>query len=417
MARQINRLNARLVSATNTPGRYADGNGLYLRVTETQKSWVYNFRWRGKRTEAGLGSVASVSLADARRKADEARKRLKEGLHPAKQRSADTTPSFGEFADEYIRLQEPSWKNAKHRDQWRMTLGRARDDSGNLTRKGYCLSLASKRVDEITMDDVLSEIAAIWSTKPETASRIRGRIETVLDAAKARGHRSGENPAAWRGNLALVLPARQKTKTVKHHAAMHHDVVPSFLVKLSNAKGMGALALEFLIYTAARSGEVRGATWAEFDLKKEVWTVPADRMKAGREHRVPLSAQAIEILERVRALPGADNPEAIVFPSTKRTPLSDMTLTACLRRLGHGDVTAHGFRSSFRDWAGDCTSHPRELIEQALAHVVGGVEGAYRRSDALEKRRVLMADWAEHLEGPRREGDNVMPLRQGLSRV
>ena len=210
MAREINRLNARTVATLSKPGRYADGRGLYLRVTPTQKSWTFMFKWRGKITETGLGPLSRVSLVHARKKAEDARRRLEEGLHPAKEADAVVAPTFGKFADEYIALHEPSWRNDKHRAQWKMTLGRTRDADGKLTKTGYCLSLAKKLVDEITVDDVLTELKPIWHTKPTTASRIRGRIEMVLNAAKARGHRSGENPAVWKGNLALILPQRSK---------------------------------------------------------------------------------------------------------------------------------------------------------------------------------------------------------------
>ncbi len=321
------------------------------------------------------------------------------------------------MADDYLGTLAPSWKNDKHRDQWHMTLGRARDDAGDLTGKGYCLGLAEKAVNAITVDDVLAELRPIWSTKAETASRIRGRIEAILDAAKARGLRTGENPAAWKGNLALLLPKRQKSKTVKHHAAMPYADVPAFVARLRASNSSGALALEFAILTAARSGEVRGATWREIDLAKRIWNVPAARMKAGRAHAVPLSDRALAILDQVRlirdVLPGADPADAYLFPGQKRgTALSDMTLTALLRRWEIG-VTAHGFRSSFRDWAGDLTNYPRELIEQALAHTVGGVEGAYRRGTAIEKRRDLMADWAGYLSNDDAEKQkNAPPDRQ-----
>jgi len=332
--------------------------------------------------EISLGSVSKVTLAEARRKAETARQKLAAGEYPggSKPEAVKAVPTFAAVADEYLAALAPSWKNDKHRDQWHMTLGRARDADGNLTGVGYCMKLADKPVNGITVEDVLTERKPIWSTKAETASRIRGRIEAVLDAAKARGLRSGENPAAWKGNLALLLPKRQKAKTVKHHAAMDYHAVPAFVARLRESNASGAMALEFAILCASRSGEVRGATWREIDLKHKLWTVPSDRMKAGREHRVPLSDRALTVLENAAlirdVLPDRDQADAYLFPGQKRgTALSDMTLTALLRRWETG-VTAHGFRSSFRDWAGDCTAHPRELIEQALAHTIGGVEGA-----------------------------------------
>lgn len=403
---EINRLNARLVATLTKPGRYVDGQGLHLRITDRQRTWVFMFAFEGKQREISLGPVAKVSLAEARRKAEVARRKVADGVHPGaekKQEATKSTPTFGEVADEFLASLSPSWKNEKHKAQWHMTLGRARSTDGELLRSGYCLTLADLPVDQIAVDHVLNELRPIWSVKAETASRIRGRIEAVLDAAKARGLRSGENPAAWRGNLALLLPKRQKSRTVQHHAAMDYHEVPAFVARLRKSRSAGALAMEFLILCASRSGEVRGATWREIDIEKRLWIVPAARMKAGREHRVPLTDRAMAILDQADlirdVLPGADPCDAFVFPGQKRgSQLSDMTLTAALRRWDLGDVTVHGFRSSFRDWAGDCTNHARELIEQALAHTLTGVEAAYRRRDALEKRRVLMTDWATYIE-------------------
>ena len=415
MARSVNRLSARLVATIREPGRYADGAGLYLLVTPRQRSWTMVYIRQGRRRELGLGSAATVSLADARRKADEARRQIADGVDPldAKRETERDrrVPTFGAMADRFIESMSPSWRNDKHRAQWVMTLGRTRDPDGNLLRNGYCLSLADKRVDEITTEDVLAVLGPVWTTKPETASRIRGRIESVLDAARAAGHRSGENPARWRGHLALLLPKRQKLAR-GHHAAMAYSDLPAFVAKLRAANGMGALAFEFAILAAARSGEVRGATWAEIDLDARTWTVPAARMKGHREHRVPLTDRALAILAEVAVLrPEGDDGSALVFPSHKPgKPLSDMTLTAAMRRLGAGEFTAHGFRSSFRDWTGDMTGFQREVAEAALAHTLGGVEGAYRRSDAFEKRRQLMAAWAEYLDAD--PAGKVVPLRR-----
>jgi len=394
---------------------HADGGGLYLNVTGTGRSWVFVWIKNKKRRELGLGSVTAVSLAEARKKADEARRLVAAGGDPIEEKKAEARdariPTFGDMADRYIEAMEPSWKNSKHRDQWRMTLGRTRDAEGKLTRTGYCLGLAAKRVDEISTEDVLAVLKPIWSGKPETANRIRGRIEMVLDAAKVAGHRTGENPAAWRGHLALLLPKRSKLSR-GNHAALPYSDVPTFMARLRDAKGVGALALEFTILTAARSGETRGATWSEIDLAAKLWTIPAARMKAGKEHRVPLTARAIAILEQVALLRrpvDGDDDHAFVFPSLKAgQPLSDMTLSAVLRRMKL-DVTVHGFRSSFRDWAGDATSFPRDVIEAALAHTLENkTEAAYRRSDALEKRKKLMEAWANYCEGKR--ADNVTDL-------
>ncbi|KAB2681377.1 DUF4102 domain-containing protein [Brucella pseudintermedia] len=416
MARQMNRLTARAVSAITKTGMHADGGGLYLNVTGTGRSWVFVWIKNKKRRELGLGSVTAVSLAEARKKADEARRLVAAGGDPIEEKKAEARdariPTFGDMADRYIEAMGPSWKNSKHRDQWRMTLGRTRDAEGKLTRTGYCLGLAAKRVDEISTEDVLAVLKPIWSKKPETANRIRGRIEMVLDAAKVAGHRTGENPAAWRGHLALILPKRSKLSR-GNHAAMPYSDLPTFMERLRDAKGVGAAALEFTILTAARSGEVRGAVWSEINRDEKLWTIPAARMKAGREHRVPLCDRAIEILnmiELVRRPVEGDDEQALVFPSTKvRRPLSDMTLSAVLRRMDLGHFTVHGFRSSFRDWAGDETHFPRDVIEQALAHTLESkTEAAYRRSDALEKRKKLMEAWARYCEGM--QADNVTDL-------
>jgi integrase len=298
-------------------------------------------------------------------------------------------------------MQKTGWRNDKHVAQWTMTL------------REYAKPLRSKRIDEVTTADVLAVLQPIWSAKPETASRTRGLIEAVLDAAKASEHRTGENPARWRGHLALLLPKAQKLSR-GHHAAMPVGDVPDFVTKLRNAPGVGVLALEFSILTAARSGEVRGARWGEIDTDKALWTVPAARMKSKKEHRVPLVDRALEVLRAVAELRReCDGDDAIVFPGTKHgVSLSDITLAAAMKRNGAGVYTVHGFRSSFRDWAGDNTAHPREVAEAALAHVVGGVEGAYRRDDALEKRRLLMDAWATFLS-PRVV--NVVPLKRATA--
>lgn len=418
MARQVNRLSARTVATITKVGLTADGGGLYLNVSKTRRSWVFVYVKNGKRRELGLGSVSAVSLAEARKKADDARRVVAAGGDPIEEKKTEAReariPTFGEMADRYIEAMEPSWKNPKHRDQWKMTLGRTRDDDGKLTKKGYCLGLASQRVDEITTEDVLKVLQPLWNKKPETANRIRGRIEMVLDAAKVAGYRTGENPATWRGHLALILPKRSKLSR-GHHEAMPYSDVPAFMTKLRAANGIGAAALEFTILTAARSGETRGATWSEIDRGARLWTIPATRMKAGKEHRVPLTDRAIAILDIVallrRPVDGSDD-QTLIFPSTKAgRPLSDMTLSAVLRRMKL-DVTPHGFRSSFLDWAGDETSYPRDVIEAALAHTLENkTEAAYRRSDALEKRKNLMEAWAIYCD-PKR-ADNVVKLLAG----
>lgn len=358
------------------------------------------FMWKvdGKRREMGLGSLRDVPLAKARERAAEARQKLADGLDPIAAR--DNKPqvmTFGEAADALIESMSSSWRNEKHRAQWKMTL------------TVYCEPLRTKPVTAIGTEDVLKVLRPLWTTKPETASRLRGRIERVFDFARARGRGGGENPARWRGHLDAVLPKRAKLSR-GHHRAMPFDDVPAFIAALRERDGVAPRALEFAILTAARSGEVFGASWEEFDLQTRVWTVPATRMKAGREHRVPLSARAVEILEEMEC----SRLSGLVFPGTRPgRPLSVMALEMVLRRMKI-DVTVHGFRSAFRDWAGERTHFPREVAEAALAHLVGdAVERAYRRGDALEKRRKLMDAWAGFLT--QRAQSNVIPLIAGTA--
>lgn len=360
-------------------------------------SWLFLWKVDGHRREMGLGSFRSVPLAVARDLAKAAREDVAAGRDPIAARNARRAGniSFGEAADKYIEEMEPSWRNAKHRYQWRETL------------KTYAAPLRPTPVSQITTDRVLAVLKPLWLTKSETAIRLRGRIERVLDWAKAKHHRSGENPAAWKGNLKELLPLLPaKRKRVKHHPAMPFADVPAFMGKLQKQMGIAARALEFCILTAARSGEVAGAKWSEIDFAAKTWTVPGERMKAGLLHRVPLSGRAVAILREMEKLRTSE----FVFPGAKDSrPLSDMALTQLLRRMGL-DVTTHGFRSSFRDWAGDRTAFPREVAEAALAHLVGDeVERAYRRGDALEKRRKLMVAWADHCEP---KAGNVIAIRR-----
>ena len=402
--RKTKRLSARSVASLSAPGRHADGEGLYLLVDSGgAKRWVFLFRWKvagekgpGKLREMGLGGLSAVSLADAREKAVAARQALANGRNPIDERKAaeaarQSATTFGAFADALVEELRPGFRNAKHHAQWSMTL------------RTYAGPLRDKPLDAIQTVDVLAVLKPIWQSKSETASRLRGRIERVLDAARAQGLRSGENPARWRGHLDHLLPKRQKL-TRGHHAAMPYTDVPDFIADLRRREAVAALALEFCILNASRSGEVLGAKWAEIDQKAKVWTVPPERMKGGREHRVPLSARSLQILEQVEAVRTGD----FVFPGQKRgRPLSSMALEMLLRRMAV-DVTTHGFRSSFRDWAGEATSFPREIAEAALAHVVGDeTERAYRRGDALEKRRKLMEAWAGFIGMPRAAGTVV----------
>jgi integrase len=391
MALKLNRLNARRIATITKPGRHADGGGLYLYVDASRaKRWRFVFRKDGRKREMGFGGLDTVSLGLARELAAEARKTVALGGDPILRRSTAkmTVPTFGKFADQFLETKNPGWRNAKHRYQWAMSLGQ------------YAASLRAKPLDVINTEDVLEVLKPIWSTKSETASRIRGRIEQVLDAARAAGHRSGENPARWKGHLDQLLPRRRKLAR-GHHPAMPYGDVPAFMEALRKRTEGAAAALEFLILTATRTGETIYARWSEIDLEVRLWTIPKARMKANRDHRVPLSGRALAILEKAaRRRCGTDGDE-YVFPGQRRgRPLSNMVFAMLLRRAGVGHVTAHGFRSSFRDWAGDRTHFPREVAEAALAHAVGDeTEVAYRRGDALEKRRRLMDAWSEFLEG------------------
>ncbi len=402
MAKPTKKLSPLGAKALIKPGRHSDGDGLYLVVEKSgSKRWAFIFRWRepgkpapGRLREMGLGSFKSVTLAKARDRAAEAREHLADGKDPIAEAKADRAiPTFGEAADALVRDLTPQWRNDKHIAQWTMTLTE------------YAANLRPKPIDTITTEDVLAALKPVWTTKPETAARLRGRIERVLDAAKANGHRSGENPARWRGHLDHLLPKRQRLSR-GHHTALPYPELPDFMTSLRGREGTAALALEFLILTAARSGEVLGATWSEIDLSAKTWTVPPERMKAAKEHRVPLSEAALAVLTKAGELRKADH----VFPgqSKKTGKLSVMALEMVLRRMKVG-VTVHGFRSTFRDWAGEETSFPREVAEAALAHTIGDeVERAYRRGDALEKRRKLMDAWASFVDTG--QADNVIVL-------
>ena len=410
MARALNKLTARTVATLKTPGRHSDGGGLYLSISRdgSRRRWVFMFKFEGRQKELGLGSAAEVSLAEAREKRRQARALVEQGINPIRARKEKTRaappsgPSFGEYAAAYVDRHSPSWRNAKHIDQWRSTLSIRKDDRGAWIDGGYCEAIRDKQLADITREDIVAILQPHWLEKHETMSRLRGRIETILAAATADRHRSGENPAHLTG-LKHLLPKPQKIAAARHFAAMPYADVPAFIRRLRLLRGTGALALEFLVLTAARSGEVRGATWGEINLEQKLWTIPAARMKAGVEHQVPLTDRAVNILNLVSQLQDSDNiAEAHLFPGqNKGRPLSDMSLTAVLRRLNEDAFTVHGFRSSFRDWAGDCTPFPREICEAALAHTTGNaVERAYRRGSALEKRRELMDAWAKWCERP-----------------
>lgn len=395
MARQYQRLNALAVTHAKTPGMYPDGDGLYLQVAPGgSKSWIFRYRLNGRKTprDMGLGPVRLVGLAEARSKAQEARRLLLEKVDPLEQRqqgraqrAADAagTISFRDAAERYIKSKAPGWKNEKHKEQWAATL------------ENYVYpAIGSLPVNLVEVGHVMKILEPIWTVKTETASRVRGRIESVLDWAGVHRYRKGDNPARWKGQLEKLLPAPTRVKRVKHHPALPYKELPGFIDLLRSQNSIGALALEFTILTAARTGEAIGATWDEIDLPAHIWTVPADRIKAGKEHRVPLSYRAAEILVMMRE--GRMN--AFVFPGQRKgKPLSNMAMLNVLKRMGCGHLTTHGFRSTFRDWAAECTSFPSEMAEMALAHTIGNkVEAAYRRGDLFDRRRQMMREFAAY---------------------
>ncbi|MGE9762233.1 tyrosine-type recombinase/integrase [Pseudomonas sp. PDM20] len=399
MTRGINKLSALAVQKAKEPGYYGDGGGLWLQISKLGgKSWVFRYTRHGKTREMGLGPVHTVSLSDARLKALEHRKSLLEGTDPLEEKKAKAQlakleaarhKTFKECAQAYIKANRASWKNPKHVQQWENTLETyAFPIIGELAVGTVDTNLVLK----VLQQEVTSgkETAQFWYAKAETASRLRGRLENILDWATFRGYRQGENPARWKGHLEHELPARSKVQKVEHHASLPYTEIGSFMSELRKRPGISARALEFSILTASRSGEVRGAQWDEVNLKEGVWTVPAERMKTGKEHAVPLSSEAIQLLENVPRV--ADSP--YVFPSPKGKQLSDMSLTAVLRRMELGHLTQHGFRSTFRIWAAEQTHHPREVCEHALAHKLpDSVEAAYQRGTLWPKRIQLMGDW------------------------
>lgn len=373
-------LSARKVE-TAGPGRHGDGRGLFLYVKASgARSWVLRYQVMGKRHDLGLGPYPEVSLAMARDRALQARRMIQEGEDPIAKKRQTKPKTFKDAALELIESKRPGWKNAKHAAQWTSTL------------ESYVFpSLGRMQVARVDTADVMGVLKPIWTAKPETANRVRQRIEAVLDYASALGIRTGENPARWRGHIDHLLPKPTKVKAIKHHPALAHAEIAGFMEDLSGRTGVAARALAFTILMATRSGETRGATWAEIDLDAKIWTIPAERMKAGKEHRVPLSKEAIACLGPKR------DDTALIFESEAKPgkPISDMSMTAVLRRMGRDGITVHGFRSTFRDWAGETTSFPREVIEAALAHgTKNKAEAAYARSDLFEKRRKLMKAWA-----------------------
>ena len=395
MASGKHKLTARKVATAIGPCRLSDGHGLYYVIRKGGgKSWSYVWIRKGLRREIGLGGIANVSLSEARRKAELVRQQIGAGLDPFTERDKKAAKTFGEVADILLEELRPSWSNKKHAWQWTQALEK------------LCAPIRSVPVNEIETAHVLKVLKPVWTKTPETGRRLRSRIERVIDYASAHGWRSGDNPARWRGHLQNILIIK-KRETVKHFPAMPYVEVPSFMRELREKDNMAAKALEFTVLTAARTGETLKATWAEIDFKAALWTIPADRMKMRVEHKVPLTSSVIDLLAPLYELRLSD----YLFPGQNpHRPLSDMSMTMLLRRMGHNDFTVHGFRSSFRDFAGDETTVAREVAEAALAHSIGNaIEAAYRRGDALEKRRGLMQLWEAHCAGVKSE--NVVRFR------
>lgn len=404
MARKTERLNALQVAKLAEPGYYCDGGGLYLQVSKTgSKSWIMRYTLDGKPREMGLGSFATFTLAEARQRATAQRKQLADGLDPLEvkrvkvlaRRMADANIiTFDKAAAAFIEANSPAWRNAKHGDQWRNTLATYASPV-----------IGALPVSVITTAHVLRVLTPIWTTKTETATRVRGRIEKILDWAKVQGYRTGDNPAAWRGHLSEALPTPSKVADAGHHAALPWVEIGAFMVTLRAMQGAGARAMELIILTATRTSEVLNAKWTEFDLDAGLWVIPKERMKGFREHRVPLSVAALAVLDNAKA---ESTGGEYVFTGRKLAALSNMACLQTLKRMGRSDLTVHGFRSTFRDWTAEATAYPRDVCEMALAHAVEDKsEAAYRRGDLIEKRRALMSDWATHCAVVRVSGDVV----------
>lgn len=405
----IHKLTPRQVQ-TASPGKHEDGGGLRLVVSKAgAKKWVLRFTIDGKRREMGLGSYPDVGLGEARDNARTYRKQARKGIDPIEARFLEELqiPTFTACAASYIRAHRRSWKNAKHARQWVSTLKRyARRDIG------------AKTVDAITTEDILKILSPIWTTKTETAKRLQGRMENILDFAAARKYRDPLNPARWRGHLDKLLPKPSRVKKVVHHPAMPYADVPAFMAELTENGSLSALALKFLILTATRTSEVLKAQWDEIDLEAAVWIIPAERMKARREHRVPLSEAAMNTL---KALPRITGNPPYLFPGSRRgRPLSNMSMLQLMRGMGYGvhghrgDYVPHGFRSSFRDWSGEVSSFPRDVAEMALAHIIENkVEAAYRRGDLFAKRIKMMQAWADYLDKVNHGAEIVTLSRKG----
>jgi len=401
------------VDKLKAEGVHNDGAGLSLKVTKYgSKSWVFRYMLAGKAHWMGLGSYPDVSLAEAREKAAELRKLTRQNIDPLLEKRKQASViraaiskaiTFDDASAKYIEAHKASWKNEKHAEQWTNTLK---------TYAGPIIGSVDVSLIDTGHIMRILEKDDFWNEKTETASRVRGRIESVLDWATVRKYRTGENPARWKGHLDKLLPARTKVKKVEHHPALPWLEMGAFMVKLREQEGVAAKAVELAILTACRSGEVRGAVWEEFDLDAGIWIIPPERMKAKKEHRVPLQEKTIQLLRKQKEL----FPNGYVFPGMKEgKPLSDMSLTAVLRRMEQNEITVHGFRSSFRDWAAESTAYPNEMVEMALAHTIGNkVEAAYRRGDLFEKRRRMMQDWSNFCDTVIKAGE-VIPLKSNTA--
>ncbi|MBX8826261.1 site-specific integrase [Ochrobactrum sp. SFR4] len=414
MTRTINKLSAAKVAKETSPGLYGDGGGLWLQVTKStaktakegyvNKSWLFRYMLLGKARYMGLGNLNTFSLSEARERARRARQLVADGIDPVEARRAKKAEiqadkakrvTFSEAAKKYIAAHRAGWKNEKHAVQWQSTIDTyAARVIGDL------------RVEDVEIGHIIKVLEPIWTIKAETASRLRGRIESILDWATVRGFRKGENPARWRGHLDKLLPARSKVAKVKHQPALSYTALPDFMKRLRNMDSISARALEFTILTAARTGETIGARRSEIDMSAKIWTIPPERMKSGREHRVPLTDRAIEIIQM---MPSEGYGDSFVFPGARKGKgLSNMAMLELLKGVEES-VTVHGFRSSFRDWAGEKTNFPRDLAEVALAHVLADkTEAAYRRGDALERRRRLMLAWERYCTAKRTSNDHVV---------
>ena len=409
MARLIEQLTEAKIRKICTPGLYADGRGLYLQIRAGGRSWIFRFTLNGRTRDKGIGALADIGLIAARAKAADCRALLAKGIDPIEQAKAERTagfvtvagpsgPTFRETADKYMDEKLRRLRSEVHRKQWRYTL----------ETFAYPI-IGDMPVATVGTSDILTVLRPIWETRCETASRLRGRIERILARAAVEGLRTGSNPAQWRGHLKEALPERSEVSPIVHHPAMKFSDVPAFMSELAARTEVSAAVLQFLILTAARTGEVTGATWPEIDWHEQIWIVPADRMKAGRMHVVPLSTGALAALQTMQPL--RDIGGGFVFPGRNSRGLSSMTLLALLQRRMNRHLTVHGFRSSFRDWCGDVNGAPREIAELALAHVVGDdTERSYRRGNAIEKRRELMQQWSDFCLQPP-TSTAVVPLR------